>query len=273
VPPTARTTCPAKVKTKGSAGVQGLRFQDIVRSAPDGEIRCRALENNWVNVTYQRSSFKLVGLPNNDFPKLPRVPEPIAKVDAALLADRLCHVAEESRYVLNGALLKLHSDSVTMVATDGHRLAPVERKHQSPGLTEGVPVLVRRNALIGLRCLADEGSGGVGGDQVVIARQFDLLPFTGAVPGPLDVDLLPGKDHAARLPAQGTAPASGSGRCGSPRHRLVFQNRMRNFLSRFPRQPLDLGLLLLPDLRQQQLQRQLPSTNHSDFQVDFLALL
>jgi len=79
----ARTTCPAKVKTKGAAVIPGLRFLEIIRSAPDGEIRCRGLENNGVNVTYRRSSSKLVGLPKGDFPKLPRVPEPVAKTDAA----------------------------------------------------------------------------------------------------------------------------------------------------------------------------------------------
>jgi DNA polymerase III subunit beta len=161
----ARTACPAKVKAKGAAVVPGVRFLDIVRSAPDAEIRCRALENNWVNVTYERSSFKLVGLPKDDFPKLPRVPEPIAKIDAAVLADCVEKTAfamssEESRYVLNGALLKLHPDGVTMVATDGHRLALIERKHPSPELMEEVSVLVPRKALIALRRLADEGDEG-----------------------------------------------------------------------------------------------------------------
>jgi DNA polymerase III subunit beta len=161
----ARTLCQAKVRTKGAAVVPGVRFLDIVRSAPDGEIRCRALENNWVNVTYERSSFKLVGLPKSDFPTLPHVPEPIARVDAALLADcvektAFAMSAEESRYVLNGALLKLHPEGVTMVATDGHRLALVERKHPSAGLEEEVSLLVPRKALIALLRLADEGGKG-----------------------------------------------------------------------------------------------------------------
>jgi len=60
-----RTSCAAKVKAKGAAVVPGLRLLDIIRCAPEGEIRCRALENNWVNVTYGRSSFKLVGLPKD----------------------------------------------------------------------------------------------------------------------------------------------------------------------------------------------------------------
>jgi DNA polymerase III subunit beta len=161
----ARTACPAKVKAKGAAVIPGLRFLDIVRSAPDGEIRCRALENNWVNTTYRRSSFKLVGLPKEDFPKLPRVPEPMAKIDAALLADCVEKTAfamssEESRYCLNGALLKLRPDGVTMVATDGHRLALVERKDQSLGLKEEVSVLVPRKVLFALGRLAKEGVEG-----------------------------------------------------------------------------------------------------------------
>lgn len=161
----SRTVCPAKVKTKGSAVVPGLRFLDIARSAPDGEIRCRALENNWLNVTYQRSSFKLVGLPKDDFPKLPRVPAPAAKVDAAVLADcvektAFAMSAEESRFVLNGALLKLRSDGVTMVATDGHRLALVERGYQSSGLKEELSLLIPQKALVALRRLAHESGEG-----------------------------------------------------------------------------------------------------------------
>ena len=161
----ARTTCPAKVRTKGSAVIPGLRFLDIVRSAPGGEIRCRALENNWVQVTYQRSSFKVVGLGKDDFPKLPDVPKPITKLDAKLLADcvektSFAMSAEESRFVLNGALLKLHPDGVTMVATDGHRLALAERKHQLPEVKQDVSVLVPRKALLALRKLADEPEEG-----------------------------------------------------------------------------------------------------------------
>jgi DNA polymerase-3 subunit beta len=161
----ARTTCPAKVRTKGSAVIPGLRFLDIVRSAPDGEIRCRALENNWVQVTYQRSSFKVVGLGKDDFPKLPDVPKPITKLGAKLLADcvgktSFAMSAEESRFVLNGALLKLHPDGVTMVATDGHRLVLAERKHQLPELKQDISILVPRKALLSVRKLVDEPEEG-----------------------------------------------------------------------------------------------------------------
>src|SRR6185437_15220300 len=116
----ARTTCQAKVKTKGSAVVSGLRFLEIVRSAATGEIRCRGLESHAVQVTYGRSAFRLVGLAKGDFPKVPPVPEPIARLGAAVLGGCVKKTSfavseEESRYVLNGALLKLKPDRVTMV--------------------------------------------------------------------------------------------------------------------------------------------------------------
>lgn len=125
---TARTICQAKVKTKGAVVVPGLRFLEIVRSAATGEIRCRGLESHAVQVTYGRSSFKLVGLAKGDFPKVPAVPESIARLDASVLAACVKKTSfamseEESRYVLNGALLKLKPDRVTMVATDRQRLA------------------------------------------------------------------------------------------------------------------------------------------------------
>jgi DNA polymerase-3 subunit beta len=162
----ARTSCPANVRTKGTAVIPALRFLDIVRSAPGGEIRCHALENNWVQITYQRSSFKIIGLRKDDFPKLPDVPKPITKIEAQLLADcvektSFAMSTEESRFVLNGALLRLHPDGVTMVATDGHRLALAQRKHQLPDLKQEVAVLVPRKALLSVRKLADEHEEGV----------------------------------------------------------------------------------------------------------------
>ncbi|MHB8525771.1 MAG: DNA polymerase III subunit beta [Candidatus Acidiferrales bacterium] len=159
---TARTTCQAKVRTKGAAVVPGLRFLEIVRSAESGEIRCRSLENHSVQITYGRSSFKIVGLAKSDYPKFPNVPEPTAKLNAGVLADCVTRTSfavseEESRYVLNGALLKLKPDGATMVATDGHRLALVERKMQIPDLKAEFSVLIPRKALMLLPRLVEDG--------------------------------------------------------------------------------------------------------------------
>ena len=83
----ARTICQARVRAKGVAVVPGLRFLETVRSAANGEIRCRVLENHLVQVTYERSSFKFVGPVKDDSPNFPATPKAIADAEACLLAD------------------------------------------------------------------------------------------------------------------------------------------------------------------------------------------
>jgi DNA polymerase-3 subunit beta len=177
---TARTTCQAKVRTKGAAVIPGVRFFEVIRSAENSDIRCRSLENHSTQITYGRSSFKLVGLAKSDFPKFPTVPEPIAKVNADLLADCVEKTSfavseEESRYILNGALLKLKPNGLTMVATDGHRLALAERKTDIPDLKEDLSVLIPRRSLLMLPRLAEQDGDGA---SVEISKGESHVYFT-----------------------------------------------------------------------------------------------
>ena len=63
---------------------------------------------------------------------------------------------EESRYTLNGALLVLKPNSLTMVATDGHRLAMVETDHKFEGFRAETRVLVPKKAMTEVQRLAAE---------------------------------------------------------------------------------------------------------------------
>ena len=66
---------------------------------------------------------------------------------------------EESRYTLNGALLLLKPESASMVATDGHRLAIVERDVQVQGLKNELRLLVPKKAMARACPLAGRGGG------------------------------------------------------------------------------------------------------------------
>ncbi|MBI1941641.1 MAG: DNA polymerase III subunit beta [Acidobacteria bacterium] len=160
-----RCGCPAKVKKEGAGAVPAKRLLEIVRSLPEAEIRFKILENHWVQVNCERVSFKLVGMAKDNFPVLPSVPKALAEVPAAVLTS-LVHKTifaisnEESRYTLNGALLLLKPDSVAMVATDGHRLALVERDAQVAGLGSELKLLIPKKAMGELvRLLAESGEG------------------------------------------------------------------------------------------------------------------
>lgn len=155
-----RTFCPAQVKAPGTVAVPARRLLEIANSLPDADVRLRALENNWIQVNAGRSVFKLAALARDTFPALPNIPEPLAQVPAGVLAGLIDRTAfaissEESRYMLNGALLVLKPGSVEMVATDGHRLPLAARDVEIAGLKSEERLLVPKRALAGLRRLAN----------------------------------------------------------------------------------------------------------------------
>ena len=156
--------CPAKVKSPGSGTIPAKRLLEIVRSLPEAEVHFKALENHWVQVTCERSSFKLVGMARDNFPMLPAVPPALATLPANVFATVIQKTVfaisnEESRYTLNGGLLLLKPGSATMVATDGHRLALIERDIEVPGLKNELRLLIPKKAMGELVRLLSEGEG------------------------------------------------------------------------------------------------------------------
>jgi DNA polymerase-3 subunit beta len=154
-----RTSCDAKVKKEGSGTIPAKKLYDLVRLLPDEEIRFKLIENHWIQILSDRKSYKLVGMSKENFPALPGFPHALVKIPAVLLNDLIAKTTfaislEESRYTLNGALLVLKPESVTMVATDGHRLAMVENTHKLEGLSAEVRVLVPKKAMTEIQRLA-----------------------------------------------------------------------------------------------------------------------
>jgi len=155
-----RAFCPAQVKAPGSVAAPARRLLEIVRSLPEGDVRVRALENHWLQLTAGRSVFKLAALAKDSFPALPDIPKALADVPAGVLAGLIDRTAfaisnQESRYTLNGALLVLKPGSVEMVATDGHRLPLAARDVDVGALKSEERLLVPKRAVIGLRRLAN----------------------------------------------------------------------------------------------------------------------
>ncbi len=159
-----RCSCPGKVNKEGAGTVPAKRLLDIVRSLPDAEIRFKLLENHWIQLTCERSSFKLVGMARDNFPALPAFPKPVATLPAKVLVGMIQRTIfaisnEESRYTLNGGLLLLKPEAVSMVATDGHRLALVECQVQVEGLKNELRVLIPKKAMGELlRLLTEAGA-------------------------------------------------------------------------------------------------------------------
>ena len=156
-----RCICPAKVKEEGAGAVPAKRLLEIVRALPEAEVRFKILENHWAQLNCERSSFKLVGMAKDNFPTLPAVPKPLAAIPASTLATLIQKTifaisSEESRYTLNGALLVLKPEKVSMVATDGHRLALIESQVRVEGSPSELRALLPKKAMAELQRLLAE---------------------------------------------------------------------------------------------------------------------
>jgi DNA polymerase-3 subunit beta len=155
-----RCSCPAKVKKAGAGTIPARKLLDYVRLLPEGDVNVKFLENHWANITCGRSRTKMAGMSRESFPELPRMPESIAEIPVKLLGSMISKTVfaismEESRFTLNGALLLLDNSGLTMVATDGHRLAYIE--HPEPNdRAKSFRALVPKKAMNEILRLADE---------------------------------------------------------------------------------------------------------------------
>jgi len=155
-----RTSCSAKVKKEGSCTIPARKLYDYVKLLPDGDISVRLLENHWVNIRLGRSNTKMVGMARSNFPALPSFPTAgVIQVPAQVLRTMISKTIfaisnEESRYTLNGALMVLKPESMVMVATDGHRLAHIERAGTKfDGVSGELKTLIPKKAMAELNML------------------------------------------------------------------------------------------------------------------------
>ena len=158
-----RTSCAAKVKREGACTIPARKLYDYVKLLPDGDISIKLLENHWVNIRSGRSNTKMVGMARANFPGLPTFPSAgVVKVPAQTLRSMIGRTifaisSEESRYTLNGGLMVLKPESVTMVATDGHRLAHIEKQGEQFEVSGENRTLVPKKAMSELYSLLQNG--------------------------------------------------------------------------------------------------------------------
>ena len=172
--------CPAKIKKAGSGTIPAKRLFEIVRSLPEKDVKLKLLENHWMQLTCDRASFKLVGMAKDNYPTLPSLPDSLVSLPASVLSTMIKRTifsisSEESRYTLNGALLILKPDNVAMVATDGHRLALIERDMEVEGLKNELRILIPKKAMAELQRLLAEAEDGA---KVGLSKDDSHLYFS-----------------------------------------------------------------------------------------------
>lgn len=157
---------PCEVMREGAVAIKHKELFEIVRSLPAASCTLSKQQNNRVKLVSGAAEFVLVGSPVEDFPALPKV-ENVAftQVDAQALGEMIEKTqfaisTDAARYNLNGVYFEPGAEgkSLRLVATDGHRLALIEKPLGSDfKLKRGV--IVPRKGLLELRrLLAEEGT-------------------------------------------------------------------------------------------------------------------
>ena len=138
------TQVEADVQESGAIVLSARLLGEILRRMPDDAVSVNADADCSVHVQCGPTSFDIKGYSDEDFPELPSVDEGASLILPqgslkSMIAQTIFAVSDnESRPIHTGALFETETDTLTMVAVDGYRLA------------------LRREGL-----LSQEGSGGL----------------------------------------------------------------------------------------------------------------
>ena len=133
----------AKVKKPGSTTIPVKRLFGIVRELQNSEIDIETDDKNFTSVRSGASFYKINGLSADEFPPMPKFKEdkkvtlPQDTVRSMMKKTSFAISTDESRYVLNGIFISLKDHKMTMVATDGRRLALVDEEVDIPDKSSG----------------------------------------------------------------------------------------------------------------------------------------
>ncbi len=159
-----RGSHPARVAKAGAVTVSARKLYDIVRELPEEAIQLDASAQSYIELRCGRTRFNLAGAAAEEYPTLPDfTPGRLVRLQAAVLSqmiERTMYAAslDETRYNLNGVYFEvLPTDGkLRMVATDGHRLAVVDRSVGSEATALASGVIIPRKGLAELKRLVDE---------------------------------------------------------------------------------------------------------------------
>ena len=156
---TVSVLCDATVEGEMELAVPARLLFDLVKEfKEDEEISVEGVENNWIELTVGSGTYRIAGLPAQDFPKVPEVSSdetfsvPSEKLGKMISRTIFSVSRDEMRRSLSGIFFeKRGDDGLRLVATDGHRLSFADHKMEGVALSENV--LVPQKAVAEIRKL------------------------------------------------------------------------------------------------------------------------
>lgn len=166
---------PAETEEEGALTVPAKKLQELARELPEHPVRITT-KGDRLELSCGRASFKLNGMPRDEFPNFPSVDFDASwKLTGSVLQDLIRQTSfavstEESRPILNGVLWQLTDANMRMVATNGHRLARLSVPVSAPGAPR-VDLIVPPKALAQVERLFGAD------DEIEVARSENHLGF------------------------------------------------------------------------------------------------
>ena len=169
----------AVVENPGAATLPARRLFSIIHALPSAEILLEVDSKSVASIRCGPSFFKILGLPQEEFPPLPKfegaktftlrqkdLKDGLRKTAYAISTD-------ETRYVLNGILFSFKDNKLTLVATDGRRLALVDIELEFPRSHE-VDIILPTKAVTELaRLVSEEGDVKMSVSENQVAFEVD----------------------------------------------------------------------------------------------------
>lgn len=182
---------PAKVEDPGSVLIPAKTLASMVQRLPAGEIQIQEKARGVVEFRFRKAKMELRGLPPDEFPALPRLKEQRtleldANVFGRMVEETIFSAStSEEKHVLSGVLIEVAKGTITLVATDGYRLARREVEITKKASFEGGFIVPGRAFLELLRVLDDDGGNIklVCGDEQVAFQYKDAYIITRQIHG------------------------------------------------------------------------------------------
>jgi DNA polymerase-3 subunit beta len=130
---------------EGGITLGAKNLYELIANAPGDDITLKKADNHWAEIRAGKVTYRIVGMPDRDFPKVPDHREAsYSQIESAALKEMIertlfsvCN--DETRFHLNGVFFESDGSKTRMVSTDGHRLSKVERTiANGPKLSAGI---------------------------------------------------------------------------------------------------------------------------------------
>jgi len=152
-----------EILEEGAITAPAKRFVDILKELPEGKVEIYTKKNHMVIIEGEGVQFKILGIPKEEFPTLPKIEEKeeiIIKqkeLKEMLLKTSFSMSQDETRYVLNGICFLINKEEDRMVATDGRRLSIATRKKTNKTQKNKKAIIPTKTIQILIQSLEEEG--------------------------------------------------------------------------------------------------------------------